>query len=293
MYQAITANKTKTAILIGLFILVVFGAFFVYLEAYGLDYGYLTVVGIGIILFAIISYYNADKVTLGLNGAKPISKKDHRELYNVVDNLAITIGVPTPKIYIIESNAMNAFATGRDPKHASVAITRGLLERLEKVELEGVMAHEMSHIKNYDMRLMTMVVIFAGLFTMISDMFLRMSFFSRGGRSSRNNVQGIFMIVGIVLALLSPVIAALIRMAISRKREYLADATAALMTRYPEGLARALEKISQDTVPLEQASRASAHLYISNPLKNGFLNNMFSTHPPTEDRIRQLRGMIG
>jgi heat shock protein HtpX len=294
MYQAILANKVKTAILIGLFVLIFIGAIFVYFEAYGVDQYYLSYAGIGIILVAIINYYVSDKITLGLSGAKEVSRQNYPELYNVVDTLAITTGIPTPKVYVIESDALNAFATGRDPNHATVAITHGLLKRLEKVELEGVIAHEMSHIKNYDMRLMTMVAIFAGMFTIMSDWFLRFTFWGGGrSRSDRNNAQGIFMIIGLVLALLSPLIAMLIKLAISRKREYLADSTAALMTRYPEGLARALEKIGADTVPLKSASRAMAHLYIANPLKSGWLNGLFSTHPPIEERVRQLRSMIG
>jgi len=295
MYQVIQANKVKSVILVVVFVLVILVAAYVYLEAsgYGGSTSVYSFIGIGIIIYAIINYYISSKITLAISGAKQIQKKDAPELYRVVDTLAITTGVPTPKIYIIESNAINAFATGRNPSDSSVAITRGLLNKLTKVELEGVMAHELSHIKNYDMRLMTLVAIFAGLLTLLSDFFLRFSFWGGSRRSKDNKLQGIMMIVGIVLALLSPFIALLIRMAISRKREYLADATAALTTRYPEGLASALEKIAGDTAPLEHANKALAHLYIANPLKSGFFNNMFATHPPIQERIRVLRSMIG
>jgi len=295
MYQVIQANKVKSVILVVVFVLVILVAAYVYLEAsgYGGSTSAYSFIGIGIIIYAIINYYISSKITLAISGAKQIQKKDAPELYRVVDTLAITTGVPTPKIYIIESNAINAFATGRNPSDSSVAITRGLLNKLTKVELEGVMAHELSHIKNYDMRLMTLVAIFAGLLTLLSDFFLRFSFWGGSRRSKDNKLQGIMMIVGIVLALLSPFIALLIRMAISRKREYLADATAAMITRYPEGLASALEKIAGDTAPLENANKALAHLYIANPLKSNFINNMFATHPPIKERIRVLRSMIG
>lgn len=258
--------------------------------------GIMGMVGIGAIIYAIISYYSAGKLTLSISHAKEIKKSDNPTLYRTVENLCIASGLPTPKMYIIDDTALNAFATGRDPNHAAVAITQGLLDKLEKVELEGVMAHELSHIKNYDIRLQSITVALIGLIALLSDIFLRSIMY--GGRSrnrSNNKGGGIFIIIGIVLAILSPIIAKLMHLAISREREYLADASGAMITRYPEGLVRALEKISADREPLEVANKATAHLYISNPLKNEkgmkWMNSLFSTHPPMEDRIARLRGM--
>jgi heat shock protein HtpX len=227
-------------------------------------------------------------------GAVEIKKEDNPYVYRMVENLCITAGVPTPKVYIINSPALNAFATGRDPEHASIALTTGIIQALENEELEGVIAHELSHIKNFDIRLMTIVVVLVGSIAIISNWFFRANFFM-GGRKSNDKEGGqfgaIIMIVGLVLMILSPIIAELIKLAISRKREYLADASGSLLTRYPEGLARALEKISKSNTPLQTASAATAHLFISNPLKGKSLTSLFSTHPPIEDRINKLRGM--
>jgi len=252
--------------------------------------------GIGAILYSLFSYYASAKITLAISHAKEIKKRDHFQLFTTVENLCIGSGLPTPKIYIIDDTAMNAFATGRDPYHASVAITKGLLNKLDKSELEGVMAHELSHIKNYDIRLPTVIVGLVGIIAVVSDIFLRSIFY--GGKRSNNKKSkgGILIIIGIALAILSPIIANIIKLAISRQREFLADASGAMMTRYPEGLASALEKISKDREPLEVANKATAHLYISNPLKNekgmSFINKMFSTHPDSKERIARLRGMI-
>lgn len=291
MYQQIQANKRKTNILIGLFLLIVMAIGW-FLGSY-LDYGYgIFVFAVGFsIVSSLVSYYSGDKIALLSTGAKQIEKNDNPYLYRMVENLCITAGMPVPKVHIINSPALNAFATGRDPEHASIAVTTGLMEALENEELEGVIAHELSHIQNYDIRVMTIVVVLVGTLALIADMFWRMSFF--GGRSNNkdNKAGGILAIVGIVLILLSPIIAELIKLAVSRKREYLADASGALLTRYPEGLARALEKISASSAQLKTANAATAHLFISNPFKSKSFSKLFSTHPPAEDRIAKLRKM--
>ena len=240
------------------------------------------------------SYWYSDKIVLSMMKAKPIEEKDHRDLYHAIENLCITAGLPIPKIFIIEEQQMNAFATGRDAKHAVVAITRGLLNRLEKSELEAVMAHELSHIGNKDMLLGTVVVILVGIVVMVSNFFLRISFFG-GSRRDKGKTGGLMILFGIIAAILAPIAAQVIQLAISRKREFLADASGALLTRYPEGLARALEKISQDQTPLRTANNSTSHLFISSPFKGkqaaGWFVRMFSTHPPIEERIRALRDM--
>jgi len=250
------------------------------------------------IVWALVSYFASDKITLAMSGAKEVTAKEYPRLVHEVEETSITAGLPTPRIYVINDSAPNAFATGRDPKHASIAVTTGLLDKLDKAELEGVIAHEMSHIGNYDIRLMTVTVVLVGTVALLSDWFLRWSWFGGRRRDDREGDQlgAILAVVAIVLAILSPVIAQLIQLAISRKREYLADASGALLTRYPEGLASALKKISADKEPLEVANKATAHLYISNPLKNvhsgvGWFANLFNTHPPIEDRIRRLEQM--
>jgi len=264
--------------------------------------GYYLGYGNGMVIFAVvlsvlmtlISYYSGDKIALSSAGAREIKKEDNPYVYRMTENLCITAGTPTPKVYIIDSPALNAFATGRDPQHASIALTTGIIQALQNEELEGVIAHELSHIKNFDIRLMTIVVVLVGSIAIISNWFFRAQYFMGGRRNNDRGggqIAGIIMIVGFVLLMLSPVIAELIKLAISRKREYLADASGSLLTRYPEGLARALEKISQSNTPLQTASAATAHLFISNPFKGKSFLNMFSTHPPIEDRIKKLRGM--
>jgi heat shock protein HtpX len=261
----------------------------------------------GAFLFALlsawVSYYTSDKLVLAISGAKEVKKKDAPELYRLVENIAITSGLPTPKVYIIEDTAPNAFATGRDPKHAVIAFTTGILQKLSKVELEGVVAHEMSHIGNFDIRLMMIVATLVGMVALLSDWFLRWTWFHPRHRSDENRqdqLGAILAIIALILALLSPIIATLMQLAISRKREYLADASAAMLTRNPEGLASALIKISQDKEPLEVANKATAHLYICNPLKDkegkggaGWFANLFNTHPPIEERVKRLREMVG
>lgn len=243
-------------------------------------------------MLVLIGYFGGDKVALMTSGAKPIQKSDAPELYRLVENLAIGSGLATPAIYIIPDEAGNAFATGRDPAHAAIAVTTGLLKLLDKQELEGVLAHELSHIKNYDIRFMTLVVVMVGAILLLSDILLRGNLFG-GRRQEGQGVVWIFLI-GIVLALLSPLIAELIKLAISRKREYLADASAALLTRYPEGLAQALEKIATQDRPLQKANHATAHLFLANPFDpfvTKRFEHLFSTHPPIEKRIERLRHM--
>lgn len=249
------------------------------------------------ILSSIGSYWYSDKIVLAMTRARPVDKKDNPELYRLIENLSITAGLPLPKIYIIEEAQPNAFATGRDEKHAVVAITRGLLEKLERVELEGVIAHEFSHIGNKDMLLQTVVVIFVGVVAILSNFFLRASFWGGmgGRRRSRDSGAAILAILGILAAILAPIAATLIQLAISRKREFLADASGALLTRYPDGLARALEKISADQNLLRIASDATAHLFIASPFRGkqavSWFTKLFMTHPPVEDRIKALREM--
>ena len=275
-----------------LFIIIIIGI------GYGLEFiwgdgSYMLVWGAVIIslLMTSVSYFKGDKIALASSGAKEINKTNDIYLHRMVENLCITAGTPTPKVYIIDDLAINAFATGRKPAISSIAITRGAIEKLEKIELEGVIAHELSHIKNYDIRFMMLVAVMVGSIALISDIFIRSQFFGRRDSNSKSNPA--FLIVGIVLAILSPLIAEIIKLAISRKREYLADASASLLTRYPEGLAKALEKIATDNQPLKKSSNATAHLFISNPFKNkSKFHNLFNTHPPIQDRINKLRGMI-
>ncbi len=292
-YTAIGKNKRNSILLILVFLGLISGLGFLFSKAY--NQPELLVFAVTFSSFsALISYYFSDSITLALSGAHQITRTSSPELFRIVENLTITAGLPLPKIYIIEDTAINAFATGRDPNHSVVCVTTGCLSRLTKTELEGVIAHELSHIGNYDIRFMTLVVILVGTLTLLADWLLRASFFGRRSKDDNNNQ--IFMIAGIVLALLSPIIASLIQLAVSRQREYLADASGALITRYPEGLASALEKISADKEPLEAANKATAHLYIANPLKNqhdsiGWFAGLFNTHPPVAERIKRLREM--
>jgi heat shock protein HtpX len=296
LYTNIASNVRKTWLLMSFF--------FIFIIALGWLFSYIYN-SEGILIFAVIfsvfssffSYWFSDKIVLGLSHAQEIKKSDAPELYRLVENLSITAGLPLPKIYIIEESAPNAFATGRDKNHAVIAVTRGLLEKLEKVELEGVIAHELSHIGNRDMLLQTVIVILAGTIVMMSNMFLRMNFFRSMRRRSNDREGGqlelILMVFTLIAMILAPIAATLIRLAISRKREFLADASGAMLTRYPEGLARALEKISADPNPVRVASNATAHLYITNPLKGKETNNwfakLFMTHPPIEERIKLLK----
>lgn len=248
------------------------------------------------IFMSFLSYWFSDKIVLALSKAKPIQKKDNPELYRVVENLCITAGLPLPKIYILDEQQPNAFATGRNPKHAVIAVTRGLLEKLDRTELEGVIAHEMSHIGNRDMLLQSMIVVLVGIIVIMTDFFFRISFW--GGSSRRDDrgsggVQSFMFIISLALVILAPILAQIIKLAISRKREFLADASGALLTRYPEGLARALEKISADQNNLKVSSDATNHLYIASPFKGkesiSWLHKLFMTHPPIQERVKALR----
>lgn len=247
------------------------------------------------ILMSFLSYWHSDKIVLALSKAKQVKKENNPELYRIVENLCITAGLPLPKIYIIDEAQPNAFATGRDPKHAVIAVTRGLLERLERNELEGVIAHELAHIGNRDMLLATIAVVLVGIVVLMTDFFFRLTFWGRGGRRDRKRGNAFLFLIALILAILAPLLANLMKLAISRKREFLADASGALLTRYPEGLARALEKISQDPHPLRVANNATSHLYIVSPFrgdeKKSWLRRLFMTHPPVEERTRALRGL--
>lgn len=289
MYSAIDANKRRTWLLIAGFIA------FIGLLGWFIDQaleGGGTIVAIAVvysIVSALFSYYAGDKIALWSSGAKEIQKAQAPELWTLVENLCIANGQPMPKIYVIDDPAPNAFATGRDPQRASIAFTTGILRTLERAELEGVAAHELSHVKNYDIRVMTIVVVLVGVVALMADLFFRISWHG-GGRDRRSG--NVLMILGLVAIILAPLIANLVKLAVSRRREYLADASGALLTRYPEGLARALEKISAYKQPLRHAHAATAHLYIANPFgSGGWMAGLFSTHPPVEKRIAELRRM--
>lgn len=292
MYTAISSNKRKTVLLVAIFIAFIASLGYVF-GVVSDSPGMLYFFGIGALVYSIVTYFLSAKIALGISGAKEVKKADAPELYRLVENLSITAGLPMPKVYIINDPSPNAFATGRDPKHAAVAVTTGLLERLEKDELEGVMAHEMAHVGNYDIRLMSVVTALVSIVSIVSDFFLHISLF--GGDD--DNPNPLMIVVGIALALIAPLIALVIQLAISRRREYLADATAVQLTRYPDGLAKALEKISHSQ-PMHRTSSATAHLYIANPLGGGRglgarVTGLLSTHPPIDERISRLRGMGG
>jgi heat shock protein HtpX len=295
IYSEIDSNKRRTWLLI-------FG-FFVFIIVLGWVFGHAfdePLILVGAVIFAtvqaLVSYYRSTEIVLAVSGAHPVSEQQDPDLYHVLENLSITAGTPMPKLYMIDDTATNAFATGRDPQHAAVVVTKGLREKLTRTELEGVLAHELSHIRNYDIRLMTVVVVLVGAVALLSDWFLRWSFWGGRRRRSDSGGQGelILLLIALVLAILAPISAVLIQLAISRRREYLADADGALLTRYPEGLASALAKIAADMEPLEAANKATAHLYIENPLKGhrGVVNSLFSTHPPVAERIKRLRSML-
>ena len=275
---------------------VVFITTLVYVMSKALGLNTIGVAGMALVfsgLMSIGSFFYSDKLVLATTGAKEIKKSDYPQYYRTVENLTIAAGLPMPRVYIIEDRSPNAFATGRDPKHAVVAATTGLLSMMTEAELEGVIAHELSHVKNFDIRLMGVVMVLVGFVAILSDLFIRVSFFSDNDNDSRGNSA--FLIIAIILAILSPIAATLIQLAVSRKREFLADASGALLTRYPEGLASALEKLHLDKTPPRTASNATAHLYIENPFDNKKVRNqftgLFNTHPPLEERIRILRSM--
>lgn len=291
MYSQISSNKRKSVFLIAFFLALVIGLGWFLDRAYGGGGGIALIALAYSLVTALVSYYAGDRMALLGAGAKEIRKEDAPELWRLVENLCIANGQPMPKVHLIDDPAPNAFATGRDPSRASLAFTTGLLQRLDRTELEGVVAHELSHVRNYDIRVMTIVVVLVGVVAIMADLFLRLSWFA-GGDRKRENGNGVLMILGLVAVLLAPLVASLVQLAVSRRREYLADASGALLTRHPEGLARALEKIASYQQPMRHAGSATAHLYIANPFgKGGWLAGLTSTHPPVEKRIAALRKM--
>lgn len=292
LYNQADKNTRLTWIYITGFLVFVIGVGYVFAGAMGNS-----VILYGAVIFSVImsfgSYWWSDKIVLKMSNAKELTSKNNKEIYRLVENLCITAGLPVPKIYIIQDSAMNAFATGRDAEHGVICLTTGIIQQLEKAELEGVVAHELSHIGNRDILLSTVIVVLVGFVTLLADWFRHWAFW--GGRGNNDNKNGqlqlILIILAVVLSILAPIAAVLMQLAISRKREFLADASGALLTRYPEGLARALEKISGDTEKLKVANRATAHLFIANPFKGKKIAKLFMTHPPIAERIAKLRNM--
>lgn len=297
----ITANIFKTWLIMFLFAVFILAVVFIFARGFGYDTpSALGMTGLAFVIAGImnfISYFYSDKMVLTISGAKAVDEKSNKELYRLVENLAIAAGLPTPKIYLIEDSAPNAFATGRDPKHAAIAFTSGILQKLNKQELEGVAAHELSHVGNRDTLLMTVVSVLVGLVALLADWFIRITWYGGNNRDSDNKGSTLFFVIALIAAIVAPVVGTLIQLAISRKREYLADASGAYLTRDPEQLAYALQKISSDKEPLEVANRATAHLYIVNPLKGseavGWFASLFNTHPPVQERIKRLMAMEG
>lgn len=286
MYSAIAANKRNTVFIMAVFVGII-GAIGWFISLYfgNTSIAYWVIGGAAV--YALIQYYAAGKLAVAMTGAQQIEKKDNPRLYRIVENLAITEGIPMPKVYIIDDPAPNAFATGRDPKHAIVAATTGILEIMNDRELEGVMAHELGHVKNYDIRVSMIAFGLVSAIGILSDMALRMFFFS--GDNDNRNVNPVVLVIGVILIILAPIMAAIVQMAVSRQREYLADATGAMTTRDSDGLASALEKLKDYGRPMEKQNTATAHMFFNNPLKSGFFNNLFSSHPPLDDRIARLR----
>lgn len=287
MYSAIAANKRNTFLIMAIFIVLIAGIGYVFSEIYGsIGIFWGTLVGAGV--YALIQYFIAAKLALSMNGAKEIKKSDEPKLYRIVENLSISEGMPMPKVYLIDDPAPNAFATGRDPRHAHVAATTGIVSLMSDRELEAVMAHEMGHVKNYDIRVMMIVFGLVSAIGLIADAFLRMMWF---GGSDDSPPHPIFLVLGIVAALLAPFVAILVQAAVSRQREYLADATGAMTTRDPEALASALEKLGSVGTGLRRQNSSTAHLFFASPLKGASLSKLFSTHPPIEQRVARLRSM--
>ncbi|PID31649.1 zinc metalloprotease HtpX [Candidatus Saccharibacteria bacterium] len=289
MYKAIAANKRNTVLIMAIFVGVVAAIGWAISAVYG-NTSITPWVMLGAAVYALIQYFAASKLAVAMTGAKQIEKRDDPRLWRTVENLSITTGMPMPKVYIIDDPAPNAFATGRDPQHAIVAATTGLLDIMDKRELEAVMAHELGHVRNYDIRVMMIAFGLVSAIGILSDIALRMLWF--GGDSDNRSSNPFAIVVGIVVIILAPLMAVLIQAAISRQREYLADATGAMTTRDPEAMASALEKLQQYARPMKRTSTATAHLFISNPLKSGTIANMFSTHPPLDERIKRLRNKL-
>lgn len=290
-YNQADSNIRKTYLLISLFFILVIALGWLF--SYVFDNQIILFIAVGISFFqSIVSYWYSDKIVLAITKAREASEAEFPELYHLLENLTIASGLPMPKFYFLDEAQPNAFATGRDPNHAAIVVTRGLVEKLDKTELEGVLAHELSHIGNRDSLLMTVVVILAGLISIMANLFLRIGF-RRKRSDNEGRLGAILMVFGIAAAILAPLAAALIQLAISRKREFLADASGVLLTRYPDGLIQALEKISQDRSPMKVANTATAHLYIANPFKGeqatSWFTKLFMTHPPTAERIKALR----
>ncbi|HKU18652.1 MAG TPA: M48 family metalloprotease [Candidatus Saccharimonadales bacterium] len=287
MYSEIASNKRRTVFIMMGFLLFAGLLAFVF-DLYSGSKGLTIGVVVFAVIYAIIGYFAGGRMSLALNGAVEIQKKDNPRLWRTVENLAITDGLPMPRVYVIQDPAPNAFATGRDPKHSAVCVTQGLLDVMDDNELQGVLAHELSHIKNYDIRVSMLAFALTAVIAVIADVILRMVWFRGDDRENNNQV---FILLGIVAAILAPIIATLIQLAVSRRREYLADASGALATRYPEGLASALEKIAQTGSALKRQNTATAHFFFANPLKGHSITNLFSTHPPIKERIARLRRM--
>tara|TARA_Y100000310_G_scaffold221679_1_gene223303 strand:+ start:155 stop:1051 length:897 start_codon:yes stop_codon:yes gene_type:complete len=295
MTEEVRKNKFRSVLLISFFILLIGLLGTVIGWLYGNPYIGVTLALLIAVIWTLISYFSGNKMILNMSGAKEVKKEQYPHLFHTVEGLALAAGLPTPKAYVIEDTALNAFATGRDPENASITVTTGLLDKLDRQELEGVVAHEMSHIKNYDVRFMMLTAILVGIVVLLSDFLLRSFLFGGGRRNSDSGYIGIILIVvGLVLAILTPIIGEIIKLAISRKREYMADANGAFLSRYPPGLASALKKISEDPDPLvDKANRATAHLFISTPFrkKKGWVTKLFATHPPIQERIKRLEEM--
>ncbi|MDP2656707.1 MAG: zinc metalloprotease HtpX [bacterium] len=295
MYNQIASNKRRSWFLMIILTILIVVVGYAGMLIYGFDYSVLIGAGIFAVIVNIIGYYQGGSIALAVNGAKKIEKNDNPYVYNMVENLAITAGLPMPAVYIMQDQSLNAFATGRDPQHSAVAVTTGIVQALQNEELEGVLAHEMSHIKNYDIRIATLAVALLGVIMILIDFFWRMGFLGIGRDNDRGK-NPVFMIIGLILLILAPIIGKLIQLAVSRQREYMADASGSLLTRYPTGLANALEKISHESRPMAHANNATAHLFFASPFGRGkvsFLSKFFSTHPPIEERIARLRQMGG
>jgi heat shock protein HtpX len=298
VYENLDQNKRKSWVVVLGFFVFVTGIIYLVGQLLGSGPEMIILALVFSFLTSFAGYWWGDKIILATAGARPAAKKRDFVLYTVVENLTLAANLPQPRLYVVEDSAPNAFTTGRDPQHATICATTGLLEKLDRTELEGVVAHELAHIRNYDMRLMTVVAVLVGMITLLADWLIRARIWGdRGDRGDRNQgIEMVFVLIGVVLILLSPLIAQLIQLAISRRREFLADASGVMITRYPEGLARALEKISADREILEVANKATAHLYITDPLKSqknavGWFAHLFTTHPPVTERIKALREM--
>jgi heat shock protein HtpX len=290
MYSEIASNKRRTVVIMLGFMLLAGALAWLFGQIYGSPS--LTIIVLaGALTYAVIGYFAGSRLSLAVNGAQEIQEKDNPRLWRIVENLSITDGLPTPRVFIMNDDSPNAFATGRDPNHAAVCVTSGLLQIMDDKELEGVLAHELGHVKNYDIRVAMIAFALSAVISVLADVILQMTFFRGGGRREEGENNQLFLILGIAAAILAPIVATLIQLAVSRKREYLADATGALTTRYPEGLASALEKIERTGSVLHRQNTATAHFFFANPLRSHGITNLFSTHPPIEERIRRLRKM--